>query len=114
MAAAADTDARATGASEEHPLRRTWVLWELREKLEGERYRDTLIQLFEFSTAEEFWRKWLHAPRILCVPALAPPQGWGLPRSAREALAGTGRVPGTACGRRAGRRNRDERARAIG
>jgi len=46
-----------------HPLQHTWVLWEHKEVKSAEEWKDSMKEVCEFNTVEEFWKCWSFIPR---------------------------------------------------
>jgi hypothetical protein len=41
-----------------HPLQHTWVIWEHKALEKGGDWKDTMREVCEFSSVEEFWKYW--------------------------------------------------------
>jgi len=46
-----------------HQLQSTWVLWEHKQVTKQEEWKDSMREVCEFSTVEEFWKFWSFIPR---------------------------------------------------
>ena len=46
-----------------HPLQHTWVLWEHKQIAKQDEWKNSMREICEFSTVEEFWRYWSFVPR---------------------------------------------------
>ena len=46
-----------------HKLQNTWVLWEHKQVTKQEDWKNSMREVCEFSTVEEFWRYWSFIPR---------------------------------------------------
>jgi hypothetical protein len=46
-----------------HPLQNTWVLWEHKQAKNQHDYENSMREVCEFSTVEDFWRHWSFIPR---------------------------------------------------
>jgi hypothetical protein len=49
-----------------HPLQNTWVFWEHKELEKGngdEDWNNSMKEICEFSSIEEFWKYWSFIPR---------------------------------------------------
>jgi hypothetical protein len=46
-----------------HPLQNTWVLWEHKQAKNQDDYENSMREVCEFSTVEDFWRYWSFIPR---------------------------------------------------
>ena len=46
-----------------HPLQHVWVLWEHKGNNPGEEWSNSMREVCEFSTIEEFWKYWCFVPK---------------------------------------------------
>jgi hypothetical protein len=46
-----------------HPLQNSWVLWEHKQVTRQEDWKNSMREVFEFATIEEFWKYWSYVPR---------------------------------------------------
>ena len=51
------------GPSNAHALEHTWVLWEHKQVNNKEDWKNSMREVCEFSTVEEFWKYWSFIPR---------------------------------------------------
>ena len=49
--------------SSPHPLQNSWTLWEHKQLQKNEEWKNSMREICEFSTVEEFWRFWSFVPR---------------------------------------------------
>jgi hypothetical protein len=47
----------------DHPLQNSWVLWEHKKVQREEDWKNSMREVCEFSTVEEFWKYWSFVPR---------------------------------------------------
>jgi len=47
----------------EHTLHNSWTIWEHQRVVKTDDYKNSMREVCEFSTIEEFWRLWTHMPR---------------------------------------------------
>ena len=50
-------------AKEPHNLQHTWVLWEHKQVTKSEDWKNSMREVCEFSTVEDFWKFWSFIPR---------------------------------------------------
>lgn len=46
-----------------HNLHNTWVLWEHKQVTKQEDWKNSMREVCEFSTVEDFWKNWSYIPR---------------------------------------------------
>jgi hypothetical protein len=46
-----------------HPLQNSWVLWEHKQVAKQEDWKNSMREVCEFATVEDFWRHWSFIPR---------------------------------------------------
>jgi hypothetical protein len=46
-----------------HPLQHMWVLWEHKSVHKAEDWPNSMREVCEFSSAEEFWKYWSFVPK---------------------------------------------------
>lgn len=46
-----------------HPLQHVWVLWEHKSNTSPEDWSNSMREVCEFSTVEEFWKYWCFVPK---------------------------------------------------
>jgi hypothetical protein len=50
-------------AAQTHQLQHVWVLWEHKTVNKQEEWANSMREVCEFSTVEEFWKYWSFVPR---------------------------------------------------
>ena len=45
-------------SQQQHPLQHPWVIWEHRVVDKGEDWKNSMMEVCEFSTVEDFWKYW--------------------------------------------------------
>jgi len=58
-----NNNGRRENTQNEHNLHNNWVLWEHMRAIKPEDYKNSMKEVVEFSTVEEFWRLWTYIPR---------------------------------------------------
>ena len=53
--------------TQDHPLNCKWVLWEHKQLEKDESWSNSLREICEFATIEEFWKYWSFIPRPRCI-----------------------------------------------
>eukprot|EP01035_Chromulina_nebulosa_P020314 gene20314-26368_t len=46
-----------------HPLQYTWTVWEHQKLTKADDYKNSMREVFDFSTVEEYWRNWNYLPK---------------------------------------------------
>jgi hypothetical protein len=49
--------------SSTHPLQHTWVIWEHKALEKGEDWKNSMKEVCEFNSLEEFWKYWAFFPK---------------------------------------------------